>query len=221
LGGTFTTSVAARTSNIVWSHSSIEHSSEFCTCQHLPAFQPVAFPTTICSAFCWSLHLVQWQKRFSRSQPPFCLRRRITSICRPLCVQTSFGMFQFEHARSSVSRTSLPMILRLSSQQVSCAPPFPSLYIHRVWSTFALRLRHCRHLPFGDPSCSIRCGGVYPLASFEVSFSTCCVCLAVSLCIPGDARVSQHNLIPVDITMWHRELYVKYEDQCSNHYQYN
>ena len=66
LGGNFPTSVAARKSITAWSHSSLENSSETCTCRHLPTFQPVAFPTAFHSVFCWSLHRLQWRKRCSR-----------------------------------------------------------------------------------------------------------------------------------------------------------
>jgi hypothetical protein len=45
LGGNFPTSVAARKSITAWSHFPMENSSETCTCRHLPALQPVAFPT--------------------------------------------------------------------------------------------------------------------------------------------------------------------------------
>jgi len=33
----------------------MENSLETCTCRHLPAFQPVTFPTAFQSTFCWSL----------------------------------------------------------------------------------------------------------------------------------------------------------------------
>ncbi|KAF8544362.1 hypothetical protein BDD12DRAFT_816013 [Trichophaea hybrida] len=44
----------------------MENSSETYTCQHLPALQPVAFPTAFQSTFCWSFHRLQWRKRCSR-----------------------------------------------------------------------------------------------------------------------------------------------------------
>jgi hypothetical protein len=44
----------------------MESSSETCTCRHLPALHPVAFPTSFQSIFCWSFHRLQWQKRCSR-----------------------------------------------------------------------------------------------------------------------------------------------------------
>ena len=44
----------------------MEKSSEICTCRHLLAFHPVAFPTAFQSAFCWSFHRLQWRKRCSR-----------------------------------------------------------------------------------------------------------------------------------------------------------
>src|ERR1700687_1539175 len=66
LGGNFPTSVAARKSITAWSHFSMENSSETCTCLHLPAFQPVAFPTAFQSALCWVFHRLQWRKRCSR-----------------------------------------------------------------------------------------------------------------------------------------------------------
>jgi hypothetical protein len=65
LGGIFPTSVAARKSITAWSHFSMEHRSETCRCRHLPAFQPVNFPTAFQSSLCWSLHWLQWRKRCS------------------------------------------------------------------------------------------------------------------------------------------------------------
>jgi len=65
LGGNFPTSVAAIKFITAWSPSSMENSSEICTGRHLPAFQPVAFPTSFHCAFCWSLHRLQWWKRWS------------------------------------------------------------------------------------------------------------------------------------------------------------
>ena len=64
-GWNFPMSVAARKSITAWSHFSMENSSEICTCRHLPAFHPVAFPNTFQSAFCWSFHWQQWWKRCS------------------------------------------------------------------------------------------------------------------------------------------------------------
>ena len=58
-----------------------------------------------------------------------------------------------------------------------------------------LRLRLCRHPHFGDPSSSICGWGVYPLAYCVASVFSWFVCLAVSLFVPGDARVSRE---PVD-----------------------
>jgi len=66
LGGDFPTSVAARKSITALSHFSMESSSEICTCRHLPALHPVAFPTSLQSIFCWSFHRLQWRKRCSR-----------------------------------------------------------------------------------------------------------------------------------------------------------
>jgi len=66
LGGNFPTLVAARKSITALSHFSTESSSETCTCRHLPALHPVAFPTSFQSVFCWSLHRLQWRKRCSR-----------------------------------------------------------------------------------------------------------------------------------------------------------
>jgi len=66
LGGNFPTSVVARKSNTALSHFSMENSSEICTCRHLPALQPVAFPTAFLSILCWSFHRLQWRKRCSR-----------------------------------------------------------------------------------------------------------------------------------------------------------
>jgi len=66
LGGNFPISVAIRKSITALSHFSMESSSETCTCRHLPALHPVAFPTSFQSVFCWSLHRLQWRKRCSR-----------------------------------------------------------------------------------------------------------------------------------------------------------
>jgi len=82
LGGNFSTSVAARKFNTAWSHSSLESSSETCTCRHLPAFQPVTFPTAFQSAFCWSLHRLQWRKRCSRVWAAVPLRHQHLSSSR-------------------------------------------------------------------------------------------------------------------------------------------
>jgi hypothetical protein len=65
LGGNFSTLVAARKSITALSHFSIESSSETCTCWHLPALHPVAFPISVQSVFCWSFHRLQWRKRCS------------------------------------------------------------------------------------------------------------------------------------------------------------
>jgi hypothetical protein len=46
--------------------------------------------------------------------PPSCLRRRTTSICRPLDGRTVFGRLQWVHARTLVCRTWRPAISRLS-----------------------------------------------------------------------------------------------------------
>src|SRR5258705_7816036 len=54
LGGNFPTSVATRKPITALSHFSMESSSETCTCRHLPALHPVAFPTSFQSVFCWS-----------------------------------------------------------------------------------------------------------------------------------------------------------------------
>jgi hypothetical protein len=59
-------SVAARKSITALSHFFMESSSETCTCRHLPALHPVAFPTSFQSVFCWSFHRLQWRKRCSR-----------------------------------------------------------------------------------------------------------------------------------------------------------
>ena len=75
LGGNFPTSVAARKSITAWSHSSMENSLETCACRHLPAFQPVTFPTGFQSAFCWSLH----QLPQLALDPEFDLPRRFQS----------------------------------------------------------------------------------------------------------------------------------------------
>jgi len=61
-GGIFPTSVAARKSITALSHFFIENSSEICTCRHLPALHPVAFPTSFQSLLCWSFHRLQWRK---------------------------------------------------------------------------------------------------------------------------------------------------------------
>jgi len=66
LGGNFPTSVAARKSIPALSDFSMENSSETCTCRHLPALHPVAFPTSFQSVRCWSFHRLEWQKRCSR-----------------------------------------------------------------------------------------------------------------------------------------------------------
>ena len=66
LGGNFPISVAIRKSITALSHFSMESSSETCTCWHLPALHPVAFPTSFQSVFCWSFHRLQWRKRCSR-----------------------------------------------------------------------------------------------------------------------------------------------------------
>jgi len=60
LGRNFLTSVATRKSITAWSHSSMEKSSEICTCQHLPAFQPVTFSTAFHTSLWWSLNWLQW-----------------------------------------------------------------------------------------------------------------------------------------------------------------
>jgi hypothetical protein len=52
LGGNFPTSVVARKSNTALSHFSMENSSEIYMCRHLPALQPVAFPTAFQSVIC-------------------------------------------------------------------------------------------------------------------------------------------------------------------------
>jgi len=66
LGGNFPTSVAARKSFTAWLHSSMDNCSEICMCRHLPAVQPVAFPTPFGSAFCSSPHWLQRQRRCAR-----------------------------------------------------------------------------------------------------------------------------------------------------------
>jgi len=58
-----------------------------------------------------------------------------TSTCCPLGVQTTLGMFQPAHARSSVCRTLWPMISRLSLGWILCSQRCPSVYIHSVGST--------------------------------------------------------------------------------------
>jgi len=76
-------SVAARKSITAWSHFSVENSSEICTCGHLPAFQPVAFPTIIQSVFYWSFHQLQRRKRCSRvcTAPPLHHQHMSSSQC--------------------------------------------------------------------------------------------------------------------------------------------
>jgi hypothetical protein len=64
--GTSPISVAARKSITALSHFSMDSSLETCTCRHLPALHPVAFPTSFQSAFCWSFYRLQWRKRCSR-----------------------------------------------------------------------------------------------------------------------------------------------------------
>jgi len=61
-----------------------------------------------------------------------------TSTCRPLWVRTTLGTFQLVHARTSVNRTVLPLISRLTLRQVSCSQPCPSAYSRSVWSTYRL-----------------------------------------------------------------------------------
>jgi len=102
LGGNFPTSVAARKSITAWSHFSMENSSQICTCWHLPAVQPVAFPTVFQSVFCRPFHWL----RGGRDAPASVLVQLHTdSSCLPLGVQSAFGMLQSGHARSSVYRT--------------------------------------------------------------------------------------------------------------------
>jgi len=58
-----------------------------------------------------------------------------TSTCRPLCVRTALGTFQSVHARSSIYRTLLRVISRLTLGRVSCSWPCPSAYSHSALST--------------------------------------------------------------------------------------
>jgi len=77
----------------------------------------------------------------------FCFRT--TSTCRPLGIRTTSGMFQPAHARSSVCRTLLAMISRLSLGWILCSQCCPSVYIHSVGST-------CRHPTSPSPLSSLR-----------------------------------------------------------------
>jgi len=64
-GRDFPTSVTARKCITVWSHPSMEKSSEICTYRHLPTFHPVAFPTAFQSSVCWSVYRLQCRNRCS------------------------------------------------------------------------------------------------------------------------------------------------------------
>ena len=44
---------------------SMVKTSQICTCRHLPAFHPVAFPTTFQKGVCWCLHRLLWWERCS------------------------------------------------------------------------------------------------------------------------------------------------------------
>jgi len=89
LGGNFPTSVAARKFITPWSHSSMENSSEICTCWHLPACLPLSSLPVFNTRFCWSLHQLQWRKRCSRIWatvlPPLPHHKQLSSSQCPNC----------------------------------------------------------------------------------------------------------------------------------------
>jgi len=60
------------------------------------------------------------------------LRLRTTSTCYPLSVRTAFGMLQSVHARTSVSRTWLPVTSRYSLGWVFCSQLCLSACSHSV-----------------------------------------------------------------------------------------
>ena len=125
LGGNFPTSVAARKSITPCWHISMENSSDICTCRHLPAFQPGAFPTVFQSVVCWFSIGCSGGRDTPAS---LLLALCTTSICRPLDAQTASGTLQSGHARSSVYRTSQPVASRLSLVRISSYWRCPSAY---------------------------------------------------------------------------------------------
>jgi len=94
-------------------------------------------------------------------------RVHTTSTCRPLGVQTALGMFQPAHARSSVCRTLLAMISRLSLGWISCSQLRPSFYIGSVWST-------CRTPTSSSPAVPPSVIRLAPFAA-EVFINSCTV----------------------------------------------
>lgn len=62
-------------------------------------------------------------------------RFRTTSICPPLGSQTTLGMFQLAHARSSLCRSLLPIISLLSLGRITYSMLCHSVNSRSVWST--------------------------------------------------------------------------------------
>jgi len=58
-----------------------------------------------------------------------------SSICCPLCVQTTLDTLQTAYACSSVCRALLYMISRFSLGHMSCSRHYPSVYVRVFWSS--------------------------------------------------------------------------------------
>ena len=99
LGGNFQTSVAIRMSRNTCSHICMEKNSDICTCQHLPAFQRVAFPTGCQSVVCWTFHGLQSWKRCSCvcSAPPLHNQHMLSSRCPNRVRQNSVMAYPLLH----------------------------------------------------------------------------------------------------------------------------
>jgi hypothetical protein len=145
--------VAARKSITALSHFSMESSSETCTCRHLPALHPVAFPTSFQSVFCWSFHRLQWRKRCSRV---WVSAAALSPLPHHRHVSSSLCPNRFKSVESGCQR------LRTIHWDGSLAPSFAFQSVAVMFAVFVgLPLSLRRRLRFWDLFGPVRRRGVY------------------------------------------------------------